>query len=314
MTIMSNPISPTAVAAVDDEEEEDEVELDPQTIDFLKTCSPRSLAHQLSKHRQGNPSDISSLLQQAYQHAEKAALQVAMSQPADTAEDADMEGGMLLEEPLETSLVTPRMGKVSIQLSCSGGLLATRLSMNNSSQQAHLHLPPGSVSHLIIFPKPEDCKLIKMGKLDKVKGHVVLLKLKTPLPFQGKDIDQVCFALPWDKNDGCTLPKLTDASENHYDDDESTPAWKKAADAWRRTLTQALQSLPEDDDDEDAFQTTMMKVSQVRVNSTVFTSHIEIGTSTTTSGMPYVSCNRGVQDGVLYPLKQGLLFFKYVML
>jgi hypothetical protein len=41
-----------------------------------------------------------------------------------------------------------------------------------------------------------------------------------------------------------------------------------------------------------------------------FVSHQEQGTSTTTAGMPFVKCYAGVNDGVLYPLQEGLLFFK----
>mmetsp|Transcript_25970 Transcript_25970/g.39321 ORF Transcript_25970/g.39321 Transcript_25970/m.39321 type:complete len:431 (+) Transcript_25970:70-1362(+) len=41
-----------------------------------------------------------------------------------------------------------------------------------------------------------------------------------------------------------------------------------------------------------------------------FKSHDEGNTSTTTAGMPFVTCYKGVQDGHLYPLEDGLLFFK----
>ncbi|KAL3937673.1 MAG: hypothetical protein SGBAC_007274 [Bacillariaceae sp.] len=378
---MANPVSPTANEGTE-EEEEAQLELDPQTIAFLKTCNASGLSKQLSRHRFVNrPSEVTVFLQEAYRHAEKVALEDAMTQPNDASVDFEDSTSssptgtsatnmLFLSEPLETSLLTPRMGKVKIQLSPNGGLLATRINMSNTSQQQHLHVPKGSVSHLIVFPKPEDCKLIKnknknknrnSNHLLKVKGHVVLLKLKETVPFQGKEVDQLCFALPWNKTDGCTGPKLVvdkqkkkkkkkqentgsassngNGSDSDDDDDsgnsdsdsddddgsdDGAPAWKMAADGWRKVLTQALQpSQPtssnsdenEDDNDNDEEEheenaPPQMKVTQVRVNSTVFTSHIEMGTSTTTSGMPFVSCNRGVQDGVLYPLKQGLLFFK----
>jgi hypothetical protein len=41
-----------------------------------------------------------------------------------------------------------------------------------------------------------------------------------------------------------------------------------------------------------------------------FRSHSEEGTSTTTAGMPFVSCYHGINDGVIFPLSQGLLFVK----
>lgn len=41
-----------------------------------------------------------------------------------------------------------------------------------------------------------------------------------------------------------------------------------------------------------------------------FISEKEMNTSTTTSGMPFVKCHKGVQDGAIYPMEQGLLFYK----
>jgi hypothetical protein len=41
-----------------------------------------------------------------------------------------------------------------------------------------------------------------------------------------------------------------------------------------------------------------------------FISDKEQSTSTTTSGMPFVKCHKGVQDGALYPMEEGLLFYK----
>ncbi|CAJ1951974.1 unnamed protein product [Cylindrotheca closterium] len=341
----------TAVAAVEDDSSTDEAEvapLDPETIAFLKTCSASVLSQQLLDHRFSNRhSEASTFLKETYRHAEQAALQVAMTQPMDDSFDCDNNDSdnnnnnknknnntssqMLLSEPLDTSLLTPRMGRVQIQLSANG-LLATRLKISNVSQQPSVHLKPGQVSHLIVFPKPEDCKLIKSGigskNSSKVKGHVVLLKLKAPILFQGKEMDHFCFSLPWDKKEGCTGPKLADLDDEEEDDEEEdddeeeveygngnqsitpTPAWKMATDGWRKVLTQALQKPAATTVPGDANTKMSMKVVQVRVNCTAFYSHIDIGTSTTTSGMPFVSCNRGVQDGVLYPLKQGLLFFK----
>lgn len=43
-----------------------------------------------------------------------------------------------------------------------------------------------------------------------------------------------------------------------------------------------------------------------------FQSHNEGNTSTTTGGMPFVQCYCGVKDGVLFPMEEGLLFFKCV--
>ena len=43
-------------------------------------------------------------------------------------------------------------------------------------------------------------------------------------------------------------------------------------------------------------------------NGEAFTSFVDPRQSTTTAGLPFVSCYHGTRDGVLYPLEQGLLF------
>lgn len=48
----------------------------------------------------------------------------------------------------------------------------------------------------------------------------------------------------------------------------------------------------------------------VRVSDSLFRSHQETDTSTTTGGLPFVPCYHGVHDGVLFPLSSGLLFYK----
>jgi len=51
-------------------------------------------------------------------------------------------------------------------------------------------------------------------------------------------------------------------------------------------------------------------LAQVLGQTDNFKSYQAPNISTTTSGMPFVSCYLGVNDGVLYPLQEGLLFFK----
>jgi hypothetical protein len=55
-----------------------------------------------------------------------------------------------------------------------------------------------------------------------------------------------------------------------------------------------------------------MVVAQVQPGSksSPFQSHETPDQSTTTGGMPFVNCYHGVQDGILYPLEEGLLFYK----
>eukprot|EP00980_Cylindrotheca_fusiformis_P029999 scaffold24173_cov162-Cylindrotheca_fusiformis.AAC.6 len=282
----------------------------------------------MQQHRfKNNPAAAVSFLKAALQHAEAACI-AEQQQQQDILGETAFQTAPLLSKEIETSLMTPRMGKVKIQLAerdCrrQGGLLATRIGTKNASQQQQqqLHVPNGSVSHLIIFPKPEDCKLIRSistststSKVRMIKAHVVLIKLRTAIQFQGKDVDQICFSLPWDKKLGSLGPQLTGAAATE-DEKDGSMSWQDATTAWRRVLAKAFGCGKNDndsDDDDDNNQgdsegQETLKVTQVRVDNPVFTSHIDTSTSTTTSGMPFVSCNLGVQDGVLYPLQQGSL-------
>lgn len=274
-----------------------------EVTSFLDTCTSAELSTYLAEERfREEPAKIVSFLQAALQHAEK-----RMNHAREESKDQISSEFLapLLATELETSISTPRMGKVKIQLAAAqdgddnkGGLLASKLAVTNASQQQQLHLPRGSVSHLILFPKPEDCKLIRAGKGNKHKGHMVLLKLRTPIKFQGKETDQVCFSLPFDKKSGPTGPNLASLTKEEISEESG---WQNATEAWCQVLAKGLSSTSSDQP---------MTVTRVQVDGTVFVSHMDMSTSTTTSGMPFVGCNRGVQDGVLYPLKHGLLFFK----
>lgn len=290
------------------EEEKDDRSEENQDASFLNECSALELSQYLIEERFQSPAAAASFLQAAFNHAERTSISAV--EQSQTEISGEFQAPLLLEE-METSFMTPRMGKVKIQLAESGnkgGLLATRLSITNATQQQQFYIPKGSVSHLIVFPKPEDCKLIrsnmKSTKQRVPKAHVVLIKMRAPIKFQGKDTEQICFTLPWNKAEGPTGPKLVDA------EDGEAKSWPEATEAWRRVLTKALKGNDDDKVVEGGQEIPPMTVTQVRVDNPVFTSHMDTSTSTTTSGMPFVSCNLGVQDGVLYPLQQGLLFFK----
>jgi len=207
-------------------------------------------------------------------------------------------GRSLLTEPIETSFLSPRMGRFFLQIH-ENGLSATKtndpavkftlLKDDEESEKG------GSVSHVLLFPKPEDCKAIVYNrKIDaeskpkKVGGNLVVLRLESPvqIPKQKSPAEQLCFALPAEKKLGRpTGPSLIDGETCLEDPTE----------AWGRILHRALGG----------------KLAQVlRKGAGGFKSYQAPNTSTTTAGMPFVSCYLGVNDGVLYPLEEGLLFYK----
>lgn len=261
----------------------------------LESCSASDLSTHLLEHRFAeDPTAGVEFLQSAW----KAAIQKVNAGEGDSA-IANFEN-TLLSDPLEISILNPRMGKVNLKL--GEGFFAEKIQSNSMSQQPQqIFLQKGQVSNLIVFPKPEDCKLIisnsKSEKQRMPKAHMVLLKLKEPIKFGKKEIDQVCFQLPWDKKEGSLGPKVERNS--------TYEGWSDATDAWRRILVKALKA----DNDEEGEST--MIVSQVRpTHARPFLSYSDNSSSTTTGGMPFVKCNHGIEDGVLYPMEQGLLFFK----
>jgi hypothetical protein len=299
-----------------------------------QTCTPAALAAYLIQQRfAGDAGQAAQFLQAAVQAAAAAGSSEGIVTPAPTSGpvdanenetvDAELDlGAALLAEPLVTSLLTPRAGKFSIQL-YERGLVATHL---KSPQLYTLVIPHDSVSHVVLFAKPEDCKTIQDNEKNNNKNnnkkqpknpnaHLVLLKLKKPnnILFQKKLLDQVCFALSWTKATGPTGPKLTiqsgstsstssagEQEQVNVGVDGESPGWSEATSAWRTVLQQAL---------------APSTVAQVHPNqASPFQSFSTPNTSSTTSGMPFVKCYHGVQDGVLYPLTEGLLFYKYVQL
>ena len=174
----------------------------------------------------------------------------------------------------------------------SNGLLATKTNMATT----RLLIPRGSVSQLILFPKPEDCKVVQASSKSKAKvsepADLLLLCLHPgKVKFQNKPLEQICIQLPWDKTSGATPPTTSMLEFDSTCD---------ATEAWKGLLCQALGG--------DVHVTRIFRNTDQRTNE--FKSFQPHDTSSTTAGMPFVKCYHGVQDGVLYPIKEGLLFFK----
>ena len=111
--------------------------------------------------------------------------------------------------------------------------------------------------------------------------------------FRNKPLKQVCFQLP-------TYPSQSAESDN------STQLNEKS---WWDGLSSSL-----------FIEDNANKSGIIRVNASmetgkssngfVFKSAGEQGSSSTTEGLPFVGCYQGFNDGALFPLKEGLLFFK----
>eukprot|EP00934_Nitzschia_sp_Nitz4_P007970 Nitzschia sp. Nitz4//scaffold53_size117307//19099//20674//NITZ4_003757-RA/size117307-augustus-gene-0.91-mRNA-1//1//CDS//3329554166//7960//frame0 len=266
----------------------------------LLSCTPQELAQYLNVSRfAGDADKAREFLQTAAQAVSEKAQSNAIITP--NKESKSDFGSPMLAEPFETSLLTPRGGKVSIQLYDAGYMVAT--SIKNPCNE--LILPASALTHIICFAKPEDYKLIASGKNKPPNAHLLLLKLKSSgdgesdaVTFQNKKVTQVCFALSWAKGTGPTGPSLSSSEEA-----VTVDGWKQATKAWCDLFQNCFVANNAD-----------VVVSQVQPldsdESWPFASDQTPGQSTTTGGMPFVKCYHGVHDGVLFPLHDGLLFYK----
>ena len=214
---------------------------------------------------------------------------------------------------VEVSATTPR-SKFDLTLHESTGIV-----LRNKKEEV-VTVPSSSVETVIVFPKAEDCRKATSNSRKKGPpkrpGNLVLLTLKKEaadnVQFRGKPLKQICFQLPQS-----ILPKPSS------DDDEDSdggggmmvvePIKERDIELeWVDLLgkTFGLSSEKVVLVSNPAYLTDDGREERAYVGRYNFKSDETQGTSTTTAGMPYVKCYEGVNDGVLYPLEEGLLFFK----
>lgn len=301
---------------------------DTSSILILESCTPEALVEYLNRHRfQESISRTMDFLQQALQVATNVNNNNNNKQKNSDSMTAEINreellGTPLLTVPLETSLLTPRAGKVSIQLYTNGYLVAT--SQKDPTQR--LVVPSSEVSHILFFAKPEDYSVVLSNNNNKKKepgAHLVLITttINSNITFQNKAVSQACFALSWVKGTGPTGPSVVVKDDD--DDDEKSDGfnvtttervgWEHATKSWRNVLETCLK---QNNPDLVVAQvllkqsTTTTNNNKNNHNTPPFVSFQPPGQSTTTGGMPFVRCYHGVNDGILYPLREGILFYK----
>jgi len=193
---------------------------------------------------------------------------------------------------LSVSAITPR-SKFDLQLFERGCIFT-----NNKNEQ--IVVSANHIKNVVMFPKREDClKEPKPWKEDTgcldLPGSLVLLSLEADeVKFRGKPLTQICFQLPQHNSDNIT----------YNDDDEEI-----VEDSYEDCLNDLFKS---------SFQVKhVARVYNPKINCKTrdkfFHFKSDQGDSNTSlmqGGMPFVKCYSGVNDGVLYPLEEGLLFFK----
>lgn len=261
----------------------------------LATCSSSDLYQWLWKHRfdQSAPA-VQSFLQEA--------LDSSNNNKESTASASDAANARLLEKknPLKqdaftVSMIQPARSKMQLSFRDNGMELVdkndNRLTMTAGSS---------SISHLIVYPKPHDCQVIKDNDNKVTTTDSVLIVLKKDssnnscLHFKNKPVQQICFSLPTDfplyKTDA------PDASDYHQPAQHSS--------RWTLLLQQCL-GLNTDKDN-----CTILRFHKEPFDDHHFVSaHDDTNQhSTTHSAMPFVHCTLGVKEGALYPSREGLLF------
>ncbi|GAX17775.1 hypothetical protein FisN_24Hh158 [Fistulifera solaris] len=242
------------------------------TINWM-TCTPEELQSWLLQYRFPNePSAALAFLQQTM-----ALLKHHSSQPVTPESTPDLGVALLKnsDNQLEVSLTTPRVKAAWV---CYEHGMRFTDKKGESMVVRH-------IKHMVVFPKPEDCNK------NKNVTDMVLLIPNDPVTYKSKPQTQICFP----------LPAVTPDCDNDEDSDGLDPT-----DQWIAVLCRSCHY-------------GVAKVARVlnpAIETTTafwryqFQSHQDEATSTTTGGMPFVKCYYGVQDGALYPLLEGLLFFK----
>ena len=215
------------------------------------------------------------------------------------------------DNSVEVSCINPR-GKFLLYLDGNACVLT-----NPKLPQEQIRFSAANVEHVVWFRKPEDYKKLKQlnsggggnGKMSNTKdvpGHMVLICLGEGIMFRNKALKQVCLQLPSYPHPSTTKDESTDVTGT----DEVNNKIVRTEKYWWNTFSNTL-------------LVNSAKGGIIRVpasmdkpeflsnkNNFVFCSEGESGRTTTTEAMPYVGCYQGFNDGALFPLREGLLFFK----
>ena len=196
---------------------------------------------------------------------------------------------------------------------------------NNKNEQILLHC--NDIKHVIVFPKREDCvKTPKLSKTAKnnveIPGSMILALLEEgKVNFRNKPLKQICFQLPQHWSQSTHEPNKGSLERSNIIDDFETK--------WVNLLESSLGNK--------IVRVYNPRFNQIAISLNKFQSDEgNPDSSMIQGGMPYVKCYKGeqrniclyqsqmhlffvyshnctlkgVNDGVLYPLDAGLLFYK----
>jgi hypothetical protein len=177
-----------------------------------------------------------------------------------------------------------------------------------SPKDEKIVLRSDDVEHVVFFPKREDClkkpKRTKDGQHIIIPGSQVLLTIKSEnVKFRKKQLSLICLQLPQHFSERIELP------------DEPRPTEEELINVCIDNFEEKLVSML-------TSSLSLEKDRVCRVYNPKFHHLLDLPSYSFQSDdgganksimqgqMPYLKCYNGVNDGVIYPMEEGLLFFK----
>jgi len=256
-------------------------------------------------------------------------------------------GQPLHSEPIELSLINPR-GKFYLTIHPQGWMFRTvGVKKNNNSttfSSSSFVIPKTGgrkiVRNIVIFPKPTDCQFVSSETKKATMTPMVLICFQNNnnnnddddddddnaprVTFKDKRLDQICFALPTIPpppaavlSDGSlkqSIATTTAAAATAAEEESSNNKRSVSEASWIRLVSQSLDvptthiyriQNPNLTSHDDNFQQPTKNCRHW-----TFRSFQQANTSSTAGNLPFVKTYYGVQDGCLFPMEEGLLFFK----
>ena len=277
-----------------DEEIDEDTENEEDEEEEIEVASP-------SKTKQPKEEAVVALVSS---HSEESAVTANSSSNSENVINSNTLGAPLHKSPVELSLTNPR-GKFHLTFH-ENGVHASTIKNPQS-----FVIPKGAVRNAIVFPKPTDCQFISSDSKKATITPMVLLcfhdsddngngeddQQLTAVTFKDKPLSQICFALP------LTLEETLESALKQQGNDSSSSSVEEA---WMQLLSYSL----------DIPQSDIYRIANPNINSAktkprwTFQSYQEANTSSTAGNLPFVKTYFGVQDGCLFPMEEGLLFFK----
>jgi len=177
-----------------------------------------------------------------------------------------------------------------------------------------------AIQHVIFFPKREDClqkpKINNEERRVLIPGSMVLLFLvEDKVSFRKKSLTQICFQLPQHYSDpipvdaSMSLVSEEDVSQASLALEEEEEVRLVCIDSFEENIMRLLKSALQLENIYRVYNPKYNNVDELQ-DYTFQSDDGGANQSIMQGKMPYLKCYHGVNDGVIYPMEEGLLFFK----